>query len=224
MERHGNRMKFFSVDGALYKFLSRLWDMVKLNFMWLLFSLPIVTVGAATVAAYSVTLKMADEQEGYVARQFVKAFKENWRQGIPMGLLALFCSYAVYLDFELQRVAEGDSTMFLIFGIVAAFVFGMSFIYAFPLSARYENTLIGTLKNSVNIATRYFARTLLLVAILAVEVIVFIFNYMTLFFGLLIGPACIMLTISGFALHFFKEIEKEPGAVREKDMGKDEEK
>ena len=139
-------MKFFSVDGALYKFLSRLWDMVKLNFMWLLFSLPIVTVGAATVAAYSVTLKMADEQEGYVARQFVKAFKENWRQGIPMGLLALFCSYAVYLDFELQRVAEGDSTMFLIFGIVAAFVFGMSFIYAFPLSASYENTIIGTFK------------------------------------------------------------------------------
>ena len=93
-------MKFFSVDGALYKFLTRLWDMIKLNLMWLLFSLPVVTVGAATVAAYSVTLKMVDEQEGYVARQFVKAFKENWRQGIPMGLLALFCSYVVYLDFD----------------------------------------------------------------------------------------------------------------------------
>lgn len=210
-------MKFFSVDGALYKFLTRLWDMIKLNFMWLLFSLPIVTVGAATVAAYTVTLKMVDEQEGYVARQFVKAFKENWRQGIPMGLLALVCSYAVYLDFELQRVTEGDSTMFLIFGIVAAFVFGMSFIYAFPLSARYENTLIGTLKNSVNIATRYFLRTLLLAAVLAVEVIIFIFNYTTMLIGVLIGPACIMLTISGFALHFFKEIEKEPGAVQEKE-------
>lgn len=185
--------------------------------MWLLFSLPIVTVGAATVAAYTVTLKMVDEQEGYVARQFVKAFKENWRQGIPMGLLALVCSYAVYLDFELQRVTEGDSTMFLIFGIVAAFVFGMSFIYAFPLSARYENTLIGTLKNSVNIATRYFLRTLLLAAVLAVEVIIFIFNYTTMLIGVLIGPACIMLTISGFALRFFKEIEKEPGAVQEKE-------
>ncbi|MDE5678840.1 MAG: DUF624 domain-containing protein [Lachnospiraceae bacterium] len=217
-------MKFFSVDGALYKFLTRLWDMIKLNFMWLLFSLPIVTVGAATVAAYTVTLKMVDEQEGYVARQFVRAFKENWRQGIPMGLLALFCSYAVYLDFELQRVTEGNSTMFLIFGIIAAFVFGMSFIYAFPLSARYENTLIGTLKNSVNIATRYFLRTLLLVAVLAVEVIIFIFNYTTLLIGALIGPACIMLTISGFALHFFKEIEKEPGAVQEKETDRDGEK
>ena len=217
-------MKFFSVDGALYKFLTRLWDMIKLNLMWLLFSLPVVTVGAATVAAYSVTLKMVDEQEGYVARQFVKAFKENWRQGIPMGLLALFCSYVVYLDFELQRVMEGDSTMFLIFGIIAAFVFGMSFIYAFPLSARYENTLIGTLKNSVNIATRYFLRTLLLVAVLAVEVIIFIFNYTTLLIGVFIGPACIMLTISGFALHFFKEIEKEPGAVQDKNADGNEQK
>lgn len=217
-------MKFFSVDGALYKFLTRLWDMIKLNFMWLLFSLPVVTMGAATVAAYSVTLKMVDEQEGYVARQFVKAFKENWRQGIPMGLLALFCSYVVYLDFELQREMEGDSTMFLIFGMIAAFVFGMSFIYAFPLSARYENTLIGTLKNSVNIATRYFLRTLLLVAVLAVEVIIFIFNYTTLLIGVLIGPACIMLTISGFALHFFREIEKEPGAVQDKNTDGNEQK
>lgn len=208
-------MKFFSVDGGLYKFMTRLWDMIKLNFLWLLCSLPIVTMGAATVAAYSVTLKMVDETEGYVGRQFFKAFKENLKQGIPLGLLALFCSYVVYLDFELFNKVEGNPIMFLIFGIVAAFVFGMSFIYAFPLSARYENTLIGTLKNSVNVATRYFLRTLFLVAVLAVEVIFFLFNTTTLFLGLLIGPACIMLTVSGFALRFFREIEKEPGAVQE---------
>lgn len=206
-------MKFFSVDGALYKFISRLWDMVKLNFLWLLFSLPIVTFGAATVAAYSVTLKMVDEQEGYVGRQFIKAFKANLKQGIPLGLLALLCTYAVYLDFEMFEKLENNPMVFLIVGIVAIFIFGMAFIYAFPLSARYENTLIGTLKNSVKIATRYFVRTLFLVVILVVEVLLFVFNTTTLFFGILIGPACIMLTISGCVLRFFKEIEKEPGAV-----------
>lgn len=207
-------MKFFSVDGALYKFISRFWDMIKLNFLWLLFSLPIVTMGAATVAVYSVTLKMVDESEGYVARQFVKAFKENWKQGIPLGLIALFCSYVVYLDFEMFNKIEGNPTILLVFGIISAFVFGMALIYAFPLSARYENTLIGTLKNSVNIATRYLLRTLALVFVLAVEVVIFLFNHMTIIFGILIGPACIMLTISGFALYFFREIEKEPGSVR----------
>ena len=149
------------------------------------------------------TLKMVDESEGYVARQFIKAFKENWKQGIPLGLLAIFCSYVVYLDFELFNKVENNPIVLAIFGIVAAFVFGMAFIYAFPLSARYENTLLGTLKNSVNIATRYFVRTLFLVFILAIELLLIFFNTTTLFFGLLIGPACIMLTISGFAMYFF---------------------
>lgn len=215
-------MKFFSVDGGLYKFISRLWDMIKLNFLWLLFSLPIFTIGAATVAAYSVTLKMVDESEGYVGRQFLKAFKENWKQGIPLGMLGLLGTYVIYLDFELFNKLEGNPMMFLIAGIVAIFVFGMAFIYAFPLSARYENTLSETLKNSARIATRYFVRTLSLVAILALEIVIGIFNTTTLFFAILIGPACLMLTVSGFAIYFFREIEREPGSVRENE--KEEEK
>lgn len=216
-------MKFFSVDGALYRFISRLWDMMKLNFLWLLFSLPIITVGAATVAAYSVTLKMVDETEGYVGRQFVKAFKENWKQGIPLGLLGLLAMYAIYLDFEFFNKLEDNPIIFLIAGIVAVFIFGMAFIYAFPLSARYENTLSETLKNSARIATRYFVRTLFLAAVLAVEVFVGLFNTTTIFFAIMIGPACLMLTVSGFAIYFFREIEREPGSVREKEIEEEKE-
>jgi uncharacterized membrane protein YesL len=41
--------------------------MIKLNFLWLLFSLPVVTIGASTAAAFTITLKMVDEREGYIA-------------------------------------------------------------------------------------------------------------------------------------------------------------
>lgn len=208
---------FFSADGKLYRFISTLWDIIKLNFLWTLFSIPIVTIGASTVAAYSVTLKMVDDTEGYVGRQFIKAFKENWKQGIPLGILALVATYAVYLDFQLFNAVEGNPIMFLIFGIVAIFVFGMAFIYAFPLSARYENTLIGTIKNSVSISTRYFVRTIVLVAVLAVEIVIFWFNTTTLLFWLLIGPVCLIFTVSGFAMFFFRQIEKEPGSVVERE-------
>ena len=217
-------MKFFSVDGGLYKFMSRLWDMIKLNFLWMLFSLPVFTIGAATVAAYSGTLKMGDEAEGYVGRQFIKAFRDNWKQGIPLGLLGLLAAYVVYLDFELFNKVENNPILFLIAGIVSAFVFAMAFIYAFPLSARYENTLPETLRNSARIATRYFLRTLALAAVLAVEIFIGLFNTTTLFFAILIGPACLMLTVSGFAIYFFREIEREPGSVREKETEEDEEK
>lgn len=206
-------MKFFSTDSPFYRFMTRLWDMIKLNFLWMVFSIPIVTIGPATVAAYSVTLKMVDEREGYVARQFVKAFKENLKQGIPLGLICLAASYAAYLDFELFNKLENNPVIFLIAGIVTIFFIVMIFLYAFPLSARYENTLIGTMKNGFRIATKYFVRTIFLVIILAVEVVVFIFNNTTLLFGILIGPACLMLTVSGFAMYYFRQIEKEPGAI-----------
>lgn len=200
-------MDFFSVDGPLYKFLSTLWDVIKLNFLWLLFSLPIVTIGASTVAAFSVTNKMSEETEGYVGRQFVQAFKENWKQGVPLGLFCLLCAYVLYLDFEIYRVTE--SMPVLVAGIISAVYFVSAFIYAFPLLARYDNTVLQTLKNSIRITMRYFPRTIALVAVLAFEIVMFLFNTTTLFFLLLIGPVCIIYTISGFAMYVFRQIEKD---------------
>ncbi|CDA68180.1 predicted integral membrane protein [Clostridium sp. CAG:510] len=210
-------MKFFSTDSPLYRFLTRLWDMIKLNFLWLIFSLPVVTMGAATVAAYSVTLKMVDEREGYVGRQFIKAFKENWKQGIPLGLIFLAAVYAAYLDFEFFNKLPDNPLIFLIAGIITIFFIVMIFLYAFPLSARYENTLLETMKNGIRIATKFFVRTIFLIAILAIEVMIFIWNQTTLLFGILIGPACFMLTVSGFAMYYFRQIEKEPGAITNPD-------
>lgn len=200
-------MKFFDIDGPLYKFMATLWDILKLNILWLLFSLPIVTVGASTVAAFAVTNKMAEDKEGYVGRQFLEAFKVNWKQGIPLGLMAVAGAYAVYLDFEIQRVT--DSMMLQITGILTCIVLISAFLYAFALCARYENTIKNTLANSIQITIRYFPRTIGLLLVLALELVVFLFNQTTLFFLLLIGPACIMYTISSFAMYIFRRIESD---------------
>lgn len=205
-------MKLFDINGPLYQFLSTFLNVLKVNILLIICSLPIVTIGPAMTAAFSVCLKMTDDTEGYVGRRFIKAFKDNLKQGIPLGLLFLFCCYVVYLDFEINRVLPEGSLVLMIFGILACFVFGMSFIYAFPLLARYENTIMNTLKNSANIARKYFGKTILLVLLILAEVFLFMFSSTTLFFGILIGPTCIIFTISGFAMSFFKKIEAENAA------------
>lgn len=206
-------MNIFSPDGPIYKLMQNLLALVKINFLWLLFSLPIVTLGGATIAAFDVFLKLADDEEGYMGRQFVESFKKNFKTGIPYGLLLLFCAYVVWLDFSLFEQIEGNPVILLIMGMVAAFVFLLSFLFAFALQARYENTLIKTLKNSADICIRYFVRTLTLIVALAIEVAFFLWNSTTLFFGLLMGPACLIYTIASYAKIFFHEIEQEPGAV-----------
>ena len=201
-------MKFFSTDGPLFHFLSRLLDMLKLNILWVLCSLPLVTIGASTAAAFSITLKMVEDKEGYVAREFWAAFKGNLKQGIPAGILNIVFAYALYLDFQLFHAVEGNPIWFLILGIAGTVMCVGYFLYTYALMARYENTLLATIKNSMEISIKYFGRTMFLVVILLVELMIFFFNTTTLFLWVLIGPAVLFLTISGPAMYIFKDIEK----------------
>lgn len=206
-------MKFFSTDSAFYKFMTRLWDVVKISLLWFLCSLPIVTIGASTVALSYVTIKMVDDTEGYVARQFLKAFRENLKNGIPLGIILIICVELVNINFQLFEQLEDNPFILLVCAFVAAFCTFMGFIYAFHLTARYENTVVNTIKNSVNVATRYFLRTLLLGLIVGGEFFLIFFNWTTIFVGALIGPGLISLTISGFFVPFYKELEKQDGTV-----------
>ncbi|MBD5140072.1 MAG: YesL family protein [Ruminococcus sp.] len=206
---------FFSTDSKLYRFMSKLTDLFKLNFLWLVFSLPIVTLGISTTAAYTVALKMAEGQEGYIGGEFLKAFKANWKQGLVMSFITIICVWAVYLDFQIFRAAEENAYVFLIVGIVAAYVLGFSLLYAYPLLARYENTVINTLKNSFRISMKYFLRSLLLVLLIAFEIAVMFWNLATLILIVIVGPAFVMLTVSSFAMIIFRELEKVPGTVAE---------
>lgn len=206
-------MKFFSVDSPFYKFISKLWDIVQLNFCWLLCCIPVVTAGASTVAACSVALKMAEDTEGYIGRSFFKAFRENIKAGSLLGILAMVAAYAVYLDFQFWNATE--SVVFLVMGMVAIVVFTMGLLYAFPLMARYENTFLRTLKNSYDISTRYFLRTLMVAAVVALEVVLFLWNTTLIAIGAFIGPAVLIYTVCAFAIRIFRLIEKEPGAVTE---------
>lgn len=209
-------MKFFSVDSPFYRFLSRFLDVLKLNFMWLLFSIPVITIGASTVAAMSVALKMTDDEEGYIGRSFIRAFKENWKQGTLLWIITVIAAYAVYLDFQLFNAVEGNPFIFLVIGIVSCFIIVLSLLYSYPLAARYENTLVKTIQNSFEISKRYFGRTLLLIIIVLFEIFIFQFNSTMLFFGILIGPAFIIFTVAAFSKRIFQQIEKEPGAVTKK--------
>lgn len=202
--------KLFSLDSGLYKSMSRLLDMLKLNAMWILCSIPIVTMGAATTAAYTITLKMVDDEEGYIAGPFLREFKANIFKGSAIGIIHMIAMYAIYLDFQLSRVSEKYGTICFVIGILATVMTVTHFIYAYPLLARYENSIINTLRNSHSICVKYFPKTIFLVITLFVEYFIFFQMHWTLlFFGIILGPACFILTISGFARQFFRNIERE---------------
>ncbi|HHX80105.1 MAG TPA: DUF624 domain-containing protein [Acholeplasmataceae bacterium] len=202
-------MKFFGINSRLYKFMDTLWTVLKLNFIWVIFSLPIVTIGPSTIAAFSVTLKMAANEEGKIFSQFFKSFKQNFKQGLIIGLITLAVAYSCYLNFEFFNKLEGNPIIFLIAGIVILFIGLANFTYVYPLLARYDNSIMRSFKLSREITYKYFLRTILLWILVAFINVLFLFTETLYFVGLLIGPATIFYTISGFSRRIFNEIEKE---------------
>ena len=59
---------FMNFDGRFSRILNRMTELVLLNFIFILTCLPVLTIGASVAALYSVTLKMARNEEGYVIR------------------------------------------------------------------------------------------------------------------------------------------------------------
>lgn len=202
-------MSLFQVEGTFYKTLCRFVDLVKLSLLWILFSLPIVTIGISTVAAMTVALKMVDDEEGYFFKSFLRAFVDNWKQGGILGVLTLIGGYAAYLDFQLFSAAPGNPVGFLLAGILIVFLMVIVLLYAYPLTARYQNTLSGILQNAIRISGQYFGRTILMIISVWLESMLFCINETMLFLAIFLEPGLIIYTVAAFSKRTFQKIEQE---------------
>ena len=82
----------FNLDSGFSKFMNRVSDLFLLNILWVICSIPIITIGASTTALYSVNLNLLSENEGHITKAFFKAFKENFKKSTAIWLIVLLTS------------------------------------------------------------------------------------------------------------------------------------
>ena len=72
--------KFLNSDSGVMRALSKIFDMGFLTLIYLVFCIPIVTIGAATTSLYYVSAKVIRHNRSYVWREFWSSFKTNFVQ------------------------------------------------------------------------------------------------------------------------------------------------
>ena len=60
----------FNYDNPVWRFIGKFWDVLVVNLLWIICSIPIVTIGASTTAMYYVTLRLDRDEDGYTIRSF----------------------------------------------------------------------------------------------------------------------------------------------------------
>lgn len=189
-------MKLLSLDSPVMRFLSKAADLMLLNALFLICSLPVITIGASLTALFTATMKLSKNEEGYLITTFFKSFKRNFRQSTTAWLIFLSIGTIAAVDF----LAVPSSFPYL--GSVLHFLLGtvvllalLTAAYVFPCLARFEGSLNIIMKNSILIATVNLPVTLALFALPVMSVVI------SMFFGL--SSACLYFTLCGFSLNAF---------------------
>ena len=169
--------QLFNPDSPVLGFINKIVYCVYLNILWLVCSLPIVTIGASTTALFYVTLKMAKNEEGNITRAFFHSFKDNFKQGTIIWMILLVLGIILGIDGYVLYHMRFENAFWTICSavfIVALAAYAIVVMYIFPLLSRFDNTVTAMFKNSIMLGMRFLFCTVLMAVIYFVMAFVII--------------------------------------------------
>jgi uncharacterized membrane protein YesL len=186
--RGGDKMiELFHPDSKFMGILNKIADMMLLNVLFMITSIPIFTLGASITALYTVTLKLSKKEEIYPLREYLTAFKTNFKKAtflwlilfIVGGVLTAETWFLILVDLEIKNfflIVQGGLLLFYL----------STLITAFPLLSNFSDGAIKTLNHAVTIPFNWFPESMVLVAINILPIVLTGFVFM-------LFPSIIML-------------------------------
>lgn len=144
---------FLSNDSTFGRLMNKAWIIIAANLMFVIFSMPVITIGASWAALSHVMLKaLRGDGEINPFVQFWRGFKGNFKQATIVWIVTLLLLVAGYFNIRICEEAGGAIGMFK-YGVYGLGIFlAVVVIYLFPVMAAFANTIRNLIKNSI-----YFA-------------------------------------------------------------------
>lgn len=160
--------RLFNVNNPLMRALSKLFDIGWLSLIYVVFCVPLVTIGAATTSLYYVSAKVLRKDRGYVWSEFWHSFKLNFKPATLMWLI--FAAIYGLLYFNLTTFNTSNAAGGYLVGAYIAIAFIVTCVasYAFCLLSRFNMNVRGILRYALYMSFRHFLHTLCFLAILFV--------------------------------------------------------
>lgn len=217
--------KIFDLDSPLVRMLNKVADLMWLNILTLICCIPIFTIGASMTACHYVALKIRRNEEGYIAREFFKSFKMNFKQATLIWMVALFLIVILVTDFVIMRtnpeVEIGYWVEVLL--MVTALLLSFTLCWVFAMLAKFTNTTKATLKNAFALSLMNFPKTILMIICYSIPVVVALFFIQAFPFVLLFGISAPVFVSALLYNKNFKRLEEKILARIEAEKGPEEE-
>ncbi len=154
------------MESRLFRIVEKAVNLIKLNILWILFSLPLVTGGAALCALHVTAVRIAKDEEGYVLRDFLTVFRGKLRLSLRLWIPLLAAASILWLDDMFWRNVEGsfaDSMRVLVCVLSGLWIILVT--YLFPLAARMDTTAGAAYRNGILLLFKYLPQSFYLLFI-----------------------------------------------------------
>ena len=159
---------FLSIEGPLVRTADKVLFSIWLVILWIVTSIPLITIGASTSALFYVMLKVDREEEGHITKQYFKAFRENFKKATAIWLIMFLIGAFVLLYMYLSGITNHTVGKVMFVVNIVVFIWFFSILeYIFAIVAKYENTVKNYFKLSFYFASRYIIQTIILLALSA---------------------------------------------------------
>lgn len=159
-------MNFFNENNIIFVALNKIGDIILANLLFILCSIPLVTIGPSLTALYHCMLRTVNGNNNGTVKTFFRAFRQSFRQSLIVWLGLVVVGLLLFLDtrFLLQTGSDTGKIFYYLSGIVLALVVILA-LYIFPVIAAFTNTLRNLLKNAFLFAFMHFPSTLTIAVI-----------------------------------------------------------
>ncbi len=206
--------KILDVDGPVFGFFSRIADIWILNLLWVVSSLPIITIGASTTALIRAMMKAVIGQEGHAASVFFSAFKSNFKKSTIIWLIMAPIGAVLFFALSFWSDVEGTAAFVVASLNIALMIpYFLILLYVFALQGFFENTIKRTFTNAILMANKHFGQTFRLIVIIAVVIILNKTTPLVNFIMLSVGVGIVAYLASGIYRTIFLnyvKIEERP--------------
>jgi len=170
-------MNFLKYDSPIMLFLSKVLDLICLNILFFISSIPIITIGASFCGLYRGCIAI-QKGESKVIHKMLIAFRSNFKQATLIWLIQLGVVAFLVAGYRITMVGMlHSSTIALVLLILEYFIlliFLVQAVYVLPLTCRFSNSIPATLKNALLLGIRHFPVTVLIIVLNSVPIITFL--------------------------------------------------
>lgn len=200
--------QLFNMDNPVWVAMGKLADLIILNCLVIICSLPLFTIGASWTALYYVTIRMVRKEESYITKDFFHSFKENFKQATMIWLGIVLIIVVFTLDYRIYKLMPTVMPKpVIIIVLIVALVLMVTTIYIFPVLSRFQNTTINTVKNAFLMSVVHLPYTIVFLLLLLLPVVACFIFWQFVPFVAMVGISVPAYWASFLWVRIFKKFE-----------------